>query len=271
MPEDRNLAAMRTYYERGEEEARLAVSAAGLLEFERTKEIVLRHLPSPPAVVADIGGGPGRYTHWLADLGYQVMHRDLMPLHVAQLQRARGAGVRVDSAVADARDLDLADASVDAVLLLGPLYHLVQRRDRLAALAEAQRIARPGAPVFAAAITRWATRMDGVLRQRIYERIPGVEAMMAPLERSGRMPPLHPGAFTGYAHRPRQFRAELIASGLHLTDLVGVEGPAYLLGDLSERLADPEDRRVIMDTARVLERVPELLGIGPHLLATAHA
>jgi hypothetical protein len=65
MPEDRNLAAMRTYYERGEEEARLAVSAAGLLEFERTKEIVLRHLPSPPAVVADIGGGPGRYTHWL--------------------------------------------------------------------------------------------------------------------------------------------------------------------------------------------------------------
>jgi hypothetical protein len=44
MPEDRNLAAMRAYYERGEEEARLADSAAGLLEFERTKEIVLRHL-----------------------------------------------------------------------------------------------------------------------------------------------------------------------------------------------------------------------------------
>src|ERR1700761_9794887 len=88
MPEDRNLTAMRTYYERGEEETRLAVSAAGLLECERTKEIVLRHLPAPPAVVADIGGGPGRYTHWLADLGYQVMHRDLMPLHVAQLQRA---------------------------------------------------------------------------------------------------------------------------------------------------------------------------------------
>jgi hypothetical protein len=71
MPEDRNLAAMRTYYERGEEEARLAVSAAGLLEFERTKEIVLRHLPSPPAVVADIGGGPGRYTHWPPPAGHR--------------------------------------------------------------------------------------------------------------------------------------------------------------------------------------------------------
>src|ERR1700753_2148070 len=185
MPEDRNLAAMPTYYERGEEETRLAVSAAGLLEFERTKEIVLRHLPAPPAVVADSGGARGRYTHWLADLGYQVMHRDLMPLHVAQLQQARGGGVRVDSAVADARDLDLADGSVDAGLLLGPLYHLVQRRDRLAVLAEARRIARPGAPVFAAAITRWATRMDALLRQRLYQRIPGAETVVGPLESAG--------------------------------------------------------------------------------------
>jgi SAM-dependent methyltransferase len=268
MPEDQNLAAMRAHYERGEEEARLAISPPGLLEFERTKEIVLRHLPPPPAVVADIGGGPGRYTHWLADLGYQVVHRDLMPLHVNQLQQARAS---VDSAVADARDLDLAGRSVDAVLLLGPLYHLDQRRDRLRALAEAQRIARPGAPVFAVAITRWATRLDGVLRQRLYERIPGVEARIAPLERTGRMAPLHPGSFTGYAHRPAQFRAELMASGLHLTDLVCVEGPAYLLSDLGDRLADPEGRRVVMDTARALERVPELLGIGPHLLATARA
>jgi SAM-dependent methyltransferase len=271
MPEDRNLAAMRAYYERGEEEARLAVSAAGLLEFERTKEIVLRHLPPPPAVVADIGGGPGRYTHWLADLGYQVRHRDLMPLHVTQLRQAHGAGTRIDSAVADARDLDLADTSVDAVLLLGPLYHLVQRRDRLAALAEAGRIARPGAPVFAAAITRWALRMDDVLLRRRDREFPPVTELLEPLERTGRIAPLYPGSFTGYAHRPAQFRTEVKASGLRLTDLVCVEGAAYLLSDLGQRLADPDGRRVVMDTARALERVPELLGIGPHLLATAHA
>ncbi|HWG14466.1 MAG TPA: class I SAM-dependent methyltransferase [Streptosporangiaceae bacterium] len=268
MPEDQNLAAMRAHYERGAEQARLAISPPGLLEFERTKEIVLRHLPSPPAVVADIGGGPGRYTHWLADLGYQVIHRDLMPLHVAQLRRARAS---IDSAVADARDLDLADKSADAVLLLGPLYHLDQRRDRLRTLAEAQRIARPGAPVFAAAITRWAPRMDDVLRQRRDEQLPGLVEMLAPLERTGRIAPLYPGSFTGYAHRPAQFRTELMASGLHLTDLVCVEGPAYLLSDLGDRLADPEGRRVVLDTARALERVPELLGIGPHLLATARA
>src|SRR5580698_11544350 len=144
--------AMHAYYELGKEADRLGARGPGRLEFERTKEIVLRDLPPAPAVVADIGGGPGRYTHWLAGLGYQVVHRDLMPLHVAQVERDRAADARIDSAVADARDLDLADASVDAVLLLGPLYHLEQRPDRVAALAEARRIARPGAPVFAAAI-----------------------------------------------------------------------------------------------------------------------
>lgn len=72
----------------------------------------------------------------------------------------------------------------------------------------------------------------------------------------------------GYTHRPRQLRAELAAAGFDVIDLVCVEGVAYLLDDLGDRLAGGEARRVL-ETARALERVPELLGIGPHLLITA--
>src|SRR5258708_38169457 len=72
------LAAMREYYERGEEGDRLD-SPQGQLELERTKEIVLRHLPSPPAIVADIGGGPGRYALWLGAPGYHGPVRGLVP------------------------------------------------------------------------------------------------------------------------------------------------------------------------------------------------
>ncbi len=267
MIEDPASAAMRAYYERGEEQERLG-EPRGQLEFERTKEILLRHLPPPPAVVADIGGGPGRYTLWLAHLGYQVLHRDLMPMHVEQLRKAAEGSTGIWSAVADARELDLQDASVDAVLLLGPLYHLERRRDRLQALAESRRVVRRGGPVFVAAISRWAPRMDGVLRLRLYERGPEVEQELTELERTGRLPPFGQDSFCGYTHRPGQLRAELVASGFDVVDLVCVEGPAAMLDDLPERMAAAEARRVVLQTARALERVPELMGLGPHLLAT---
>ncbi|MGN6790995.1 MAG: class I SAM-dependent methyltransferase [Streptosporangiaceae bacterium] len=267
MSNGRTHAAMREHYERGEEQGRLD-EPHGQLEFERTKEIVLRHLPAPPAVVADVGGGPGRYALWLAELGYRVLHRDLMPMHVDQLVRAAAANQRIDSAVADARELDLADGSADAVLLLGPLYHLERRADRVRALAESRRIVREGGPVFTAAISRWAPRMDGILRSRLDKAVPGAEGELPALERTGRLPPFCPGWFCGYTHRPGQLRAELVASGFHIVDLVCVEGPAYLLDDLPARLADADGRRVVLETARALERVPELMGIGPHLLAT---
>jgi SAM-dependent methyltransferase len=266
MPADPDLAAMARYYDRGLEQARLG-EPNGLLEFERTKEIILRHLPPPGSVVADVGGGPGRYALWLERLGYRVLHRDLMPLHVKQLLRAAHGSQRIQSAVGDARQLDLASASADAVLLLGPLYHLEHRRDRLRALAEALRVVRPGGPVFVAAISRWAPRVDGILRERIYEAIPGIEAELRRIERTGRLPPLGPAMFCGFTHRPGQLRAELVASGFEIIDLVGVEGPAFFLYDLAERLADEQAREVVFETARALERVPELLGISPHMLA----
>jgi SAM-dependent methyltransferase len=220
-------------------------------QLERTREIVGRHLPPPPAVVADIGGGPGRHALWLAEAGHQVLHRDLVPLHVEQLEaEAAERGLDVATAIGDARAVDLADGAVDAVLILGPIYRLSRRPDRLRALGEARRILRPGGVAFVAAISRWAPRLHGV-------------------ERSGRMPPLFPGSFAGYCHRPGQLRAEVAGAGFDVIDLVAVEGLAFALPDLEARMADPAGRKVVLDSARALERVPELMGLGAHLLVTA--
>jgi SAM-dependent methyltransferase len=258
--------ALRAYYERGREQDRLS-DGRGQLEFTRTTEIVRRQLPPAPAVVADIGGGPGRYALWLASLGYQVEHRDLMPLHVRQLMEQAGeAGIH--TAVGDARDLDLPSASVDAVLLLGPLYHLTDHTERVRALREAARIVRPGGPVFAAVISRWASRIDGMLRERIYLKYPETLDRIDEIDRTGMLPPLDEGAFTAFCHRPEELRDEMGEAGLEITDLVSVEGPAFILGDLDARMADPADRSVALEVARAIERVPELLGFGPHLLAT---
>ena len=261
-------AAMHAYYALGGEQERLN-EGEGVVEFERTKEILLRHLPEPPAVVADVGGGPGRYALWLAGRGHRVEHRDPVALHVDQLRATAGGLAQVATAVGDARALDLADDSVDAVLLLGPLYHLRRRRDRVRALAEARRVVRPGGPVFVAAISRWAPRLAGELRLRLYEELPAIREETPRVERTGFIPPLLYQSFTGYCHRPGQLRAELRGAGLEVLDLVAVEGLAFALSDLDERMADPVGRAVVLDAARAIERVPELLGLGPHLLATA--
>jgi SAM-dependent methyltransferase len=269
-PDESAIEATVAHYAQGEERERLD-SPHGIIEFERTKDILVRYLPPSPAVIADIGGGPGRYALWLAEQDYQVYHRDLVELHVQQLldTLAEHPSLAIDTAIGDARHLGLQDASMDAVLLLGPLYHLPRRPDRIQVLAEARRIVRPGGFVFAAAISRWAPRLDAIIAQQIHTRLPGALDELPDLERTGWMKPLFPGAFTGYSHRPRQLRAEAQDAGLDVLSVIGVESVTFLLSDLAERIADPEALRVLLDSARALEGVPELLGANLHLLAVA--
>jgi SAM-dependent methyltransferase len=258
--------ALLAYYERDKERDRLA-TGVGRLEFVRTVAVVERTLPPPPATIADIGGGPGRYTDWLLESGYQVVHRDLVASHVDHVRRRHGD--TVDTKVADARRLDLADNSVDVVLLLGPLYHLAEADDRVLALSEARRIVRPGGVVHAAVISRWAARLHGVLVDNVHESHPVILELIDEMERTGWMAPIAEGGFNGFAHRPDQLRDEVSAAGLQLRSLVTLEGAATGLPDIDERLDNPAKRSLLLETLGAVEAVPELLGIGPHLLATA--
>lgn len=137
-------------YRAGDEDARMTFPR-NAVEWRRTRELLVRWLPGAPARVLDIGGASGRYAGWLRELGYAVRLIDLVPEHVAQA-RARG----VPAVVGDARRLPAPDGRADAVLLLGPLYHLVSGSDRAVAWAEAARVCRPGGLVVAAGMSRWA-------------------------------------------------------------------------------------------------------------------
>lgn len=259
-------AAMASYYERDKENDRL-LSGAGRLEFIRTTELIGRTLPAAPATIADIGGGTGRYSKWLADLGYTVAHRDPIALHVDYTRDL--AEPAIDTAVGDARSLDLHDRAVDAVLLLGPLYHLVEAADRMAALSEAFRIVKPGGVVYMAAISRWAARLDGVIVSQTHREYPLLLDYIDTMERTGVMSPIREGGFVGYGHRPQELRDEVTNAGFTVESLVAIEGMAVALADLDERLDDPEERAVLLASQAAVEAVPDLLGIGPHLLVTA--
>src|SRR5690606_28986165 len=125
---------IQAYYDEGAERDRLTAGEESL-ELVRSKELLERFLPPPPAEVLDVGGGAGVYATWLARRGYRVHLIDPMPLHVEQATAVSTAQPEHPFAVSlgDARQLPAADVSVDAVLLMGPLYHLTEGADRSSA------------------------------------------------------------------------------------------------------------------------------------------
>jgi ubiquinone/menaquinone biosynthesis C-methylase UbiE len=224
-------------------------------------------------VVYDVGGGAGVYACSLAGRGYEVHLLDAAPLHVEQARQASAAQPDAPLAgvgVGDARRLPWPEANGDAVLLLGPLYHLTERADRLTALREARRVLRPGGVVCAAAISRWASALDGLVRGFLDdpEFVAIVERDLA--DGQHRNPSNRLGYFTtSFFHRPEELRAEVEAAGLRLEALVGIEGPGGLLADLEARWADERRRAQALQVARWLEAEPALLGLSAHLLAIA--
>lgn len=267
-------ASVQAYYARGEEADRLA-NGLGRVEFLRTIDVLARVLPDPPAVVADVGGGPGRYTDHLLSLGHQVLHRDLVASHVDAVRSRHRLGTptgdRLDAAVGDARRLDLGDSSADVVLLLGPLYHLPDAGDRRAAISEAARVVRPGGLVVGAAISRHAVLLDGILMKRVDLAYPQILGLLDGVRRTGVIPPLFEGSFNGYAHRSDEFRQEFADAGLIVDRLVSVEGIAVALSDIDARLDDPAEQERLLSVLRSVESAPDLIGLGSHILALCRA
>ena len=260
------------YYNRGAEADRLALGA-GRLELARTQELVRRYLPPAPAVVYDVGGGSGAYACWLAALGYEVHLLDLMPLHVEQARQASARQPEhplASAEVGDARRLPRGDGSVDAVLLLGPLYHLTERADRVAAWREAARVARPGGVVLAAAISRFASTLDGLFTGAIDDPEFAAIAARDLADGQHRNATAKPHYFTtAYLHHPSELKGEVEAAGLHHEATLGIEGPGWLVRDIDAAWEDPARRERLLAAVRALEAEPTIIGASAHLLACA--
>jgi SAM-dependent methyltransferase len=258
------------HYAEGVERDRLFEGRSGL-ERVRTQELLARHRPSPTAVILDVGGWPWRvHARWLANQGYAVHLVDPVPLHVEQASLPEGrplAGVYVG----DARRMDRPAMSVDAVLLMGPLYHLADRTDRLRALREARRVVRSGGWVFAVGISRFTSLLDGVsadeLDDPVFVRI--IEQDLR--DGQHRNPDIHPDYFTtAFFHDPDELQAEVHEAGWSIVETVGGEGPGWWMPQEFADWWDDETRRGrLLAAVRAVEREPSLLGLGPHLMVVA--
>jgi len=269
---DAALGKIRAYYSDFDESARLS-NFWGQIEFLRTRYIISRNLQPPPAVVLDVGGASGRYACWLAQEGYEVHLIDPVPAHIDQAKKASAAQPKHPVAglvLGDARELDFEDGTADAVLLMGPLYHLIQYSDRRSALTEALRVLKPGGLLFAAAISRFASTIDGLVEG--YCRDPEFRKIMMKDLRDGqhRNPTENPLYFTdAYFTHPDDLKSEIEQAGFSHADTLAVEGISYMMRDLRRLWEDEFYREFLLDLVARLEREPSLLGASPHLLSIA--
>jgi ubiquinone/menaquinone biosynthesis C-methylase UbiE len=258
------------HYEEVDEDARLRTGCFQL-EFARTKELILSHLPPAPAVIVDAGGASGHYSLWLASLGYRVHLVDPVPKHVEQAKRAsdsQPAHTITSIRVGDARQLEFADESVDVVLLLGPLYHLTERDDRIACLREARRVLRPKGLVFAAGISRFASLLAALHEGLVADPqfVPIVERNLR--DGQHRNETGNPSYFTtAYFHLPTELAAEVKGAGLIAVEIFPIEGPGWLAKDFNQLWRSEKHREQILSFVRQIEKEPELLGVSAHVLA----
>lgn len=260
-------------YDTGIEKNRLH-EGLGLIEFERTKEILRQLLPAPPAVIYDIGGGYGEYSYWLALLGYEVYLYDISAKNIEMaLDLERETHVKLKTAeVADARSIDRPNESADAILLFGPLYHITEYEERQFALKECLRLLKPGGLLFTAAITRYATTLwavttydrNGLLDEtEFYEmlqrEIKTGDHIKNPKSRYG-------GMGRSYYHLPEELKAETETAGFRGTDVFGVIGPCWLIPQLDAFWKDELKRESILRIVRMCEKEESILGLSTHLI-----
>jgi ubiquinone/menaquinone biosynthesis C-methylase UbiE len=256
------------YYEQFPEESRLG-DGPFQLEFERTKEILERVLPKPKATIVDVGGAAGAYSAWLAGQGYDVHLVDASTRLVDQARKisATLANPIASLSVADARSLPQPEGCADAVLLMGPLYHLTAANDRQAALREAHRVLVPSGLVVVAAISRYASTLDGLARSLdldpTFVRIRDRDLREGQhRNETGRIDYFT----TAYFHRPEDLHEELRHADFDEVRVLGVEGPGWMTADFEGRWAHAAQRDDLMAIARAFEAEPSVVGISAHLL-----
>ncbi len=208
-------------------------------ELESTLRLIDEHFP-PQGRIADIGGGPGRYAAELLRRGYRVSLVDLSG-SAAEFAREKlnelGLAPEI-VACADARDLSpLGEASFDAGLLLGPLYHLVTETDRTRALSEFRRILKPGAPGIVGFINPWGILRSGLKEfPDIYGDGERIRSLLETTVQAGERRAFTEAAFL----TPPQALSEIRSAGFAVETRAGVEGFASGMLDEVRQIAEED-------------------------------
>lgn len=255
------------FYSMGLEESRLK-TGLGPLEYERNQELISRYILKQQAVIVDVGGGPGIYSEWLANLGHIVYLVDPVLKHITQAKK-RSARLKnpFHCTLGEAQQLDIRNDFADVVILHGPLYHLPLKENRANAIREAKRILKKGGIILGFGINFTAFTLVGLLNGCIHD--PDFFNMCKEELTTGfHQPPANwPGLLpVAYFHKQEEFQKEFEAEGLSCLALLPVEGFIWLDKTYFESRTNPRRNKNMMELLQLMEKEKSLLAMSPHIM-----
>lgn len=177
------LKVLTQYYSGYDEDSRLR-SRHGTVEYLTTMRYVQRYL-KPGMRILEIGAATGRYSHALAQMGYEVDAVELVQHNIDIFQEKTTSGEKVTIRQGNAKDLHmLSDDTYDITLQLGPMYHLFTVEEQKQALEEAIRVTKRGGILFTAYCGNDATIVQacfgrGLLKEKRYRDLVDFETFKA--------------------------------------------------------------------------------------------
>lgn len=266
-----NRDEIKKYYSSEIEKNRLNLEIFRL-EGLRTKEIIGRFLIKPGLNILDVGGGAGFYSYWLTELGHTVSLVDLSPKNIELADEyAKQHQIFLKTCeTGDATNLNFPDDQFDIVLLLGPLYHLTEEKERINALSEAKRVLKPGGILLAAVISKYASLIDGLKRNLIsdddFEKI-----LINDLQTGVHINDTgNPEYFTtAFFHTPDQIRNEIIKCELKFEKLIAIESIGWIVDDFNEKSKDEHYMSKMQRLVNIVESNDDLIAMSPHIMAIA--
>ncbi len=236
------------------------------LEYDLTVRYLREYLPRRGTVL-EIGSATGRYTRYLAARRYLVTAVDVSEVLIRKCRQGlidEGLEANVRLMVADARNLaELKGAQFDAILLMGPLYHLIDLQDRELALRESVGLLREGGIFVSSFLSRF-----GIMGDLIKDKPQWIEdrKLVRSFMKNGKRPDSAPrGGFRGYFAKAHEIAPFHEAAGLQMLTLAGVE-PGIAADDASYNKLGKERRRLWLDLLHNISKDKAILGASRHLL-----
>ncbi len=236
------------------------------LEYEITKKLFDKFIINKSKIV-DIGGGPGKYSFYLRNIGHDVTLVDLSEENINFAKnKARELNLNLTDYIhANVLDLNfIKDNSFDDVLCMGPLYHILDKADQIKAINECLRILKPDGMIFISFITKFAHAICFIIQNpdKIKEWRSYIENVIETGKNYGDIDTNFTDSF--FFH-PKEIEELMIQFPIDKLEITGIEG----LFAQSEGKLKQMDKKILdewIDFSFKYSSHPSILGACQHIM-----